>query len=210
MVHWIAPMIFSTLIAIANVSLSPSNRTLRSAPLTDRVLGLSTRSTWPRSTTWWRHTGPTPRRRRVETRWRATFWLGLRQCTLCLVRSFPYEPSAWKRLANRHGVVVYENIGPPGTLEWPTTILAILAVFIVSPVYLFYWKGPWIRERSKFAQSLIKDRRARGSAAVRCGSQDMPPESVYNVAPPPERVYSSARSAGTVDRTASRRGSCLA
>lgn len=62
-------------------------------------------------------------------------------------------------------VVVYENIG--GTdyrlhLEWPTTILAILAFFVTIPIYVFYFKGQWFRERSKFAQTLAGERQTEG------------------------------------------------
>lgn len=61
--------------------------------------------------------------------------------------------------------VVYENIG--GTsyrfhLEWPTTILAIIAGLCTIPIYVFYFKGQWFRQRSKFAETLAGERKARG------------------------------------------------
>ena len=34
------------------------------------------------------------------------------------------------------------------------------------PIYVFYWKGPIVRERSKFAQSLVSDREKRGGGTV--------------------------------------------
>ncbi|WFD00020.1 hypothetical protein MYAM1_002766 [Malassezia yamatoensis] len=55
-------------------------------------------------------------------------------------------------------VPMYSNIGTLHT-EWASTILAILAVFIVMPVYLFYWKGEQIRARSPFAQEIMKARK---------------------------------------------------
>lgn len=56
---------------------------------------------------------------------------------------------------------VYENIGNKYKLEWPTTILGVLAILVTLPIYVFYWKGPEIREKSKFAQTLASDRLAK-------------------------------------------------
>ena len=53
---------------------------------------------------------------------------------------------------------LYHRLG----LEWASTLLAFLAIIVAIPVYIFYWKGPAIRERSKFAQSLAEDRKANG------------------------------------------------
>ena len=53
---------------------------------------------------------------------------------------------------------LYNRLG----LEWASTLLAFLAIIVAIPVYIFYWKGPAIRERSKFAQSLADDRKANG------------------------------------------------
>ena len=46
-------------------------------------------------------------------------------------------------------------------LIYPSTILACLAVAVIIPIYVFYWKGPQIRLKSKFAQELEKGRQAR-------------------------------------------------
>lgn len=59
-------------------------------------------------------------------------------------------------------MLVYENIGNKYKLEWPTTILGVLAILVTIPIYVFYWKGPEIREKSKFAQTLASDRLAKG------------------------------------------------
>lgn len=59
-------------------------------------------------------------------------------------------------------LIVYENIGNKYKLEWPTTILGVLAILVTVPIYVFYWKGPEIREKSKFAQILASDRLAKG------------------------------------------------
>ena len=47
-------------------------------------------------------------------------------------------------------------------LEWPSTILAVFAIFVTVPIYIFYWKGPIVREKSKFAQTLASDRKKGG------------------------------------------------
>ena len=51
-------------------------------------------------------------------------------------------------------------------LEWPSTVLAFLAIFVTVPIYIFYWKGPYIREKSKFAQTLASDRKGQGGGRV--------------------------------------------
>lgn len=48
---------------------------------------------------------------------------------------------------------MYEGI-PGRPLEYATTILACIAVVVTVPIYVFYRKGPEIRKKSKFAQSL--------------------------------------------------------
>ena len=52
---------------------------------------------------------------------------------------------------------MYEKI-PGRPLEYASTILACLAVLVTIPIYIVYKKGPEIREKSKFAQSLDKNR----------------------------------------------------
>lgn len=61
---------------------------------------------------------------------------------------------------------LYENIGGKRNTEYASTILACLAFMVTIPVYLIYWKGPIIRERSKFAQTLDADRRTKGGRRV--------------------------------------------
>jgi hypothetical protein len=51
-------------------------------------------------------------------------------------------------------LLVYENVGTKYKLEYPSTILACLSIAVIVPIYIFYWKGEWFRERSKFAQQL--------------------------------------------------------
>lgn len=65
-------------------------------------------------------------------------------------------------IAAMYATPFYEVISGKYTLEWPTTVLAFIALFVAIPVYLFYWYGPEIRAKSKFAQVLAADRRAAG------------------------------------------------
>jgi hypothetical protein len=56
----------------------------------------------------------------------------------------------------------YENIGGEDRkLVYPSTILACLAVLVIIPVYVFYWRGDRLRLRSPFAQELEQQRRKR-------------------------------------------------
>ncbi|KAI7673644.1 hypothetical protein KC319_g4994 [Hortaea werneckii] len=63
-------------------------------------------------------------------------------------------------IAALYSTPLYENVGPPEYhLEYASTILACLAFVVTIPIYIFYWKGEWFREKSKFAQSLDADRK---------------------------------------------------
>jgi hypothetical protein len=62
-------------------------------------------------------------------------------------------------IAAMYATPLYENI-KPRPLPYASTILACLAVVVTTPIYVFYWKGPTIREKSKFAQVLAADRKA--------------------------------------------------
>lgn len=57
---------------------------------------------------------------------------------------------------------MYNTLG----LEWATTLLAFLAILVAIPLYVFYWKGPAIRARSKFAQTLAEDRKKNGGKRI--------------------------------------------
>lgn len=54
---------------------------------------------------------------------------------------------------------MYTNIGGKLHLQWASTLLGCLAIIVAIPIYIFYWKGPVIRQRSKFAQTLAADRK---------------------------------------------------
>ncbi|KAE8155213.1 major facilitator superfamily domain-containing protein [Aspergillus avenaceus] len=61
-------------------------------------------------------------------------------------------------LSAMYATPMYENIGGRFHLQWASTILGCLAVLVTIPIYIFYWKGPQIRAKSKFAQTLEADR----------------------------------------------------
>ena len=72
-------------------------------------------------------------------------------------------------IAAMYATPFYTNVGNGHAkykLEWPSTILACLAIIVTIPIYIFYWKGPYIRERSKFAQTLASDKQAQGGEMV--------------------------------------------
>lgn len=70
-------------------------------------------------------------------------------------------------IAALYGTPMFENIGPPDRhTEYAATVLACLGVVVVIPIYIFYWKGPEIRKRSKFAQELAADRKVNEGRRV--------------------------------------------
>ncbi|KAL6234913.1 hypothetical protein BDW75DRAFT_230805 [Aspergillus navahoensis] len=61
-------------------------------------------------------------------------------------------------LSAMYATPMYQNIGGRLHLQWASTILGVLAILVTIRIYIFYWKGPQIRENSKFAQTLAADR----------------------------------------------------
>ena len=61
-------------------------------------------------------------------------------------------------IAAMYSTPFYEYFKAPDTLEWPSTILAFIAIVVTIPIYVFYWKGPEIRKNSRFAQTLAGGR----------------------------------------------------
>lgn len=74
---------------------------------------------------------------------------------------------------------VYEHMGHSNPLEWASTLLGFLAIFFIIPIYVFYWYGPKIREKSKFAQVLASDRKKTQRRVSQCGSGESGPEENY-------------------------------
>ncbi|ODV94033.1 hypothetical protein PACTADRAFT_3993 [Pachysolen tannophilus NRRL Y-2460] len=116
-VHWIAPMIFSTLVGAANYSIYMA------------TIDYMIASYGPYSAS---ATGGN-----------------------ALARDF------LAGLASIYSTPFYEYF-KTYTLEYPSTILACMAFAVTTPIYVFYWKGEVIREKSKFAQTLASERKARG------------------------------------------------
>lgn len=54
---------------------------------------------------------------------------------------------------------LYGTWAGDNTTMYASTILACLATVVLLPVYVIYWKGPVIRSRSKFAESLDAERK---------------------------------------------------
>lgn len=63
----------------------------------------------------------------------------------------------------------YENVDANGpyTLEYPSTILACLAFLVTIPIYVFYYKGEWFRNKSRFAQTLGDERKGRKDKKIK-------------------------------------------
>ncbi|KAK1988470.1 major facilitator superfamily transporter [Colletotrichum cereale] len=136
--HWIAPMIFSCLIAIANFAIYMS------------TIDYMVASYGPYSAS-------------------ATGGNGFARDFLAGIAAMYSAP-------------LYENIGHSRHTEYASTVLACLALMVTIPVYLIYRKGPVIRERSKFAQSLDADRRAKGGRrVVAAPKQQLEPEKLSGI-----------------------------
>lgn len=61
-------------------------------------------------------------------------------------------------IATMYSTPMYQNIGGRLHLQWASTLLGCAGVLVMIPIYVFYWKGPAVRARSKFAQTLEADR----------------------------------------------------
>jgi len=61
-------------------------------------------------------------------------------------------------VATMYATPMYENMGGKYHLQWASTLLGCVGFLVLIPIYVFYWKGPDIRKKSKFAQELAADR----------------------------------------------------
>jgi MFS family permease len=61
-------------------------------------------------------------------------------------------------IATMYSTPMYQNIGSKYHLQWASTLLGCVGFLVLIPIYVFYWKGPTIRAKSKFAQQLAADR----------------------------------------------------
>ena len=58
-----------------------------------------------------------------------------------------------------YAVPMYEKISPSLSYQWASTFLAFVSIVVIIPIYIFYWKGPQIRERSPFSLEILKQRK---------------------------------------------------
>ncbi|KAF4126103.1 Major Facilitator Superfamily [Geosmithia morbida] len=123
--HWIGPMVFSFLIAVANYAIYMSTIDYMIA-----AYGVYSAS--------------------------ATGGNGFARDFLAGISSLYATP-------------LYGSWAGDMTTQYASTILGCIAAVVLVPVYVIYWKGPEIRIRSKFAESLDAERkdkeRRRSSAA---------------------------------------------
>ncbi|PWN19458.1 major facilitator superfamily transporter [Microstroma glucosiphilum] len=117
-VHWIAPMIFACLIAIANYAIYMA------------TIDYMIAAYGPYSAS-------------------ATGGNGLARDFLAGISAMYAGP-------------LYTNL-PKYPLEYASTILACIGVLVMIPVYVLYIKGPIVRKKSKFAQTLAAGRKERHS-----------------------------------------------
>ncbi|DAA74757.1 TPA_exp: putative MFS multidrug transporter [Trichophyton benhamiae CBS 112371] len=61
-------------------------------------------------------------------------------------------------IAALYSTPMYRSIKHKYHLEMPSTILGCISFLVTVPIYIFYWKGPQIRARSKFAQGVARNR----------------------------------------------------
>lgn len=62
-----------------------------------------------------------------------------------------------------YGINLGPGISPPHNLEYGSLVLACLAFLVTIPIYIFYFKGAWFRERSKFASTLQSTQASKGT-----------------------------------------------
>ncbi|KAJ5167629.1 uncharacterized protein N7482_003223 [Penicillium canariense] len=82
-------------------------------------------------------------------------------------------------IAAMYSIPMYKHMGTVHKLEWPSTFLGFMAIVFTIPIYIFYWYGPKIREKSPFAQVLASDRKKAGRKVSQCGSGDPDPVERY-------------------------------
>jgi MFS family permease len=61
-------------------------------------------------------------------------------------------------IATMYSTPMYQNMGSKYHLQWASTLLGCVGFLVLIPIYVFYWNGPAIRTKSKFAQQLAADR----------------------------------------------------
>ena len=54
---------------------------------------------------------------------------------------------------------LYRNVGRSHPLVFGSLILACICCLVIAPIFLFFFKGPYIREHSKFSKKVLEHRR---------------------------------------------------
>ncbi|KAF2197011.1 MFS general substrate transporter [Delitschia confertaspora ATCC 74209] len=137
-IHWIAPLIFSTVIGIANYAIYMATIDYMVAAY-----------------------GPYSASATGGNGWARDFLAG--------VLTLPAVP-------------FYQNIGGKNHLAYASTILFVIAFFLVAAVYIIYWKGPVLRRRSPFAQKVGAEQQKMGGKRAMSVDDPMRPGS-YGSAP---------------------------
>jgi hypothetical protein len=149
-IPWIAPMIFSTLIAMANVNINKRVHVMN--VLTKPQYAIYQSSIDYQTAAY----GPYAASATGGNDLARDFMAGV---------------------AAMYSTPLYKNI-PGRPVQYASTILACLAFVVTIPIYIVYWKGPDIRANSKFAQSLDKtfserkQKRTKGGAVVEEGVRE--------------------------------------
>lgn len=65
-------------------------------------------------------------------------------------------------IATFYAAPLYSNLGQRFHLAWASTLLGCLSALLVICVPVIYFKGPTLRKKSKFAQSLSEERKEGG------------------------------------------------
>ncbi|EGV62452.1 hypothetical protein PSN45_001209 [Yamadazyma tenuis] len=81
---------------------------------------------------------------------------------------------------------MYKKMSPSHPYQWASTFLGLVAIVVAIPIYVFYWKGPEIRRRSKFAQTLAADKQLRREKSLRNFSEDEEEIEFDDLSPTPE------------------------
>ncbi|KAJ6069483.1 hypothetical protein N7499_011370 [Penicillium canescens] len=64
-------------------------------------------------------------------------------------------------IAAMYSTPMFENIGHTFPYAYASTILAVVSIFVTTPIYFFYHKGRQIRERSPFAMQMMEENKQR-------------------------------------------------
>lgn len=146
-VHWIAPMIFTTVIGIANVSPCVLGPCL----LGEQQSNLLKYSIYQSSIDY------------------TVAAYGEYAASATGGNDFARDFLAG--IAAMYSTPMFENIGHKHSYEYASTILACVSVLVTVPIYYFYRHGPAIRERSPFAKKMMEVTKQRRLSQLPLGEK---------------------------------------